>query len=144
MKQRAEPGWKVVGSKGKYIGTVEHVREDHLIVAQGRIFQHTLYIPVSHVASSGDGQVMLTLPASDADAQGWRFPPNAGFSHGEGDFWDNPVATAISASGTPGGFGTASGTPGQFHDNKIDPNDVPSPELQEDVATDPDDRPKED
>ena len=124
-KQQAEAGWKVVGSLGKYIGKVEHVREDHLIVAQGRFFSHTLYIPVSHVAESADGVVKLTLPATDADSQGWRFPPNAGFAHGEADFWDSPVAAATQASGTPGGFGKAMGAPhGEFTDNRVDSEEM--------------------
>ena len=99
-KQRAEPGWKVVGSKGKFLGMVEHVREDHLIVAQGRLIKHTLYIPIDHVASAADGQVTLTIPASEGDAQGWRFPPNAGFTHGEENFWDSPVATTAQSRGS--------------------------------------------
>jgi hypothetical protein len=128
-KQRAEPGWKVVGSKGKFIGTIEHVREDHLIVAQGRFIQHTLYIPISHVASSADGQVMLTLPATDADAQGWRFPPNAGFTHDAGDFWDAPVATSLRASG----MGNTSGNiDSGMHDGKIDAEQLEDQSSPED------------
>ena len=120
-KQRAEAGWKVVGSKGKFIGKVEHVREDHLIVAQGRFITHTLYIPVDHIAESADGVVKLTLPATDADAQGWRFPPNAGFTHDAGSFWDSPVETSIRASGSGA---SRPGFESGLTDNKIDPEQL--------------------
>jgi hypothetical protein len=132
-KQRAEAGWKVVGSKGKVLGTVEHVREDHLIVAQGRLIKHTLYIPVDHVASAADGQVMLTVPASDADAQGWRFPPNAGYTQGEADFWDSPVATAAQARGTAQ-MGSATDMHGSLHDGKIDPEQIDDQTATDDRA----------
>ena len=121
-KQRPEAGWKVVGSLGKFIGTVEHVREDYLIVAQGRIIKHTLYIPVDHVASAANGTVALTLPATEADAQGWRFAPNAGFTHGEADFWDSPVAASAKARSTTG-FGT-SDMHGSMYDGKVDPEQM--------------------
>ncbi len=120
-KQRAEAGWKVVGSKGKYIGKVEHVREDHLIVAQGRFITHTLYIPVDHIAESADGVVKLTLPASDADAQGWRFPPNAGFTHDAGSFWDSPVETSIRASGSGA---SRPGFESGLTDNRVDSDEM--------------------
>src|SRR5215203_4080607 len=138
-KQRAEPGWKVVGSKGKLIGTVEHVREDHLIVAQGRFIEHTLYIPISHVKSSADGQVTLTLPASDADAQGWRFPPNAGFTHDAGNFWEAPVETSIRASGSGA---SRAGFDSGLHDGKIDAGQLEDQSSAEDdaVAIPPDEK----
>src|SRR6188508_1556457 len=135
-RQRAEPGWKVVGPKGRFIGTVEHVREDHLIVGQGRIFQNTIYIPLSHVASSADGQVMLTLPASEADAQGWRFPPNAGFTHEASDFWEAPVATSLRATG----MGNTSGNiDSGMHDGKIDPEQLEDQSSAEDTFAIPPD-----
>jgi len=128
-KQRAEAGWKVVGSQGKFVGTVEHVREDHLVVAQGRFIQHTLYIPVDHVATSADGQVSLTVTADESDAQGWRFPPNAGFTHGEADFWDSPVAASAKARGTAQ-LGM-SDMHGSMTDGRVDPE-----QMEDQSATD--------
>ena len=126
-----EVGWKVVDPDGKFVGNVEHVREDHLIVAQGRFIQHTLFIPFDHLSHAADGQVTVSVPANQADAQGWRFPPNAGFTHGEGDFWDSPVANATKAAGTPGGF-ASSGMHGEFTDNKIDPEQLEDQSSAED------------
>jgi hypothetical protein len=132
QKAAVQPGWKVVGSKGKFIGTVERVHEDHFVVAQGRFITHTLYIPVDHVASAADGTVSLTLTADESDAQGWRFPPNAGFTHGEADFWDSPVAASAKSRSTVG-MGTQD-MHGSMYDGKVDP------EQMEDQSTSDDEK----
>jgi len=125
--QRAEAGWKVVDPEGHFVGTVEHVREDHLIVAQGRVIQHTLYIPLDALGGSADGQVTIKIAANHAEAEGWRFPPNAGFSHGETDFWDSPVSSVAQARGS--GATSMGSLHGDLTDNKIDPGEMADSDL---------------
>jgi hypothetical protein len=131
--QRAEAGWKVVDPEGHFVGTVEHVREDHLIVAQGRVIQHTLYIPLDALGGSADGQVTINIPASHAEAEGWRFPPNAGFTHDEGDFWDSPVTTTAQARGS--GATSMGSIHGELTDNAIDPEQLDDQSTEDDEAS---------
>jgi hypothetical protein len=130
MKQRAEPGWKVVDPDGKFVGTVERVREDHLIVAQGRVIQHTLYIPFDHLRGAADGQVTVSVPAGQVEAEGWRFPPNAGFTHGEGDFWDSPVTSTAQARGS--GATDMGSLHGSLTDGRVDPEQMEDQSSKED------------
>jgi hypothetical protein len=129
MKQRVEAGWTVVDPDGNFVGTVEQVREDHLIVAQGRVIQHTLYVPIDHLTSAADGQVTVNIPAGQIEAEGWRYPPNAGFSHGEAAYPEVPVTTTQQAAGMSAGTLSAPEIQGAVYDGKIDPGEVPNTDV---------------
>jgi len=129
MKQPVEAGWKVVGSKGKFLGTVAQVREDHLVVIKGRFIKHNLYVPVSHVASSGDGEVTLTVEASTSDAEGWRFPPGAGYAHKKAAYPEVPETTTMQAAGMSSGTMSAPEAQGAFMDGQMDVGEAPNTQL---------------
>ena len=129
MKKNAEAGWKVIGSKGKVLGMVGQVREDHLVVTSGRLIKHTYYIPVSHVASAADGQVTLTVQASTADAEGWQFPPGAGYKHAKASYPEVPETTTMQAAGMSSGTMSAPEAQGAFMDGQMDVGEAPNTQL---------------
>lgn len=124
-----EAGWKVLGSQGKYIGEVKAVFTDHLVVLQGRYIKHTWYIPVDHVAASGEGEVKLTIAAIEAQAEGWRFPPNASYHHAAPAMPEVPETTTMQAAGMSAGTMSAPEVQGAILDGQIDAGEIPDTEL---------------
>src|SRR5262245_43890769 len=112
----AKVGWKVVDPSGKFVGEVEAVHEDHLVVKEGRLIHHSLYIPVDHVGDAADGEVAITIEAGHVDAEGWRYPPNSGFHHVAPAYPDVPETTTMQAAGMSGGQLSAPEFQGAIHD----------------------------
>jgi len=129
-------GWSVVGSDGAKIGEVEETHEDHIVVSSGTLFKHKLYIPIDHLAESGDGQVAVSIPSGEVDQEGWRYPPNAGFAHEKPAYPTVPETTTIQAAGYSAGRLSAPEPQGAvLDDGLIDPDEVPN----EDVGPDDED-----
>jgi hypothetical protein len=126
-------GWDVVGSDGEKIGEVKDVREDHVVVEGGMIFKHDLYIPLDHIQHKGSNSLQLSIPADDVDAEGWQYPPNAGFDHEAPAYPDVPDTTMIQTAGYSAGRLSAPEPQGAvLDDGMIEPGEVPN----EDFPTD--------
>ena len=102
MRTEIAPGARVVSSDGKSVGTVLEVREDHLLVRQGTLLQHDLFIPIDHVTAA-DGEARLNVEARDVDREGWRYPPSGGFERREPASPEVPETTTIQAAGYSAG-----------------------------------------
>lgn len=127
-------GLTVVGSDGAKIGEVKDVREDHIVVTGGTLFKHDLYIPIDHVAQTGDGKVEVSIPADLVDQEGWRYPPNAGYVHEAPAYPDVPDTTMIQASGYGAGRLAAPEVQGAvLQDGGIDPGELPNTDLEPDA-----------
>jgi hypothetical protein len=135
IKQRAAAGWKVVDRDGKFVGTVERVREDHLVVEQGRVIQHTMYIPLDALTGAADGQVTLNVAADDVAAEGWRFPPNAGYSHSDPAYPEVPETTTIEAAGMSAGTLSAPEVQGAIEDADLEMGEIPNTDIDEELRT---------
>src|SRR5581483_4449913 len=65
-------GASVVDSKGRTVGRVLAVEYEHIVVEQGFLFTHTLYVPTSAIArvegasARGPGRVHLTITGKQA------------------------------------------------------------------------------
>jgi hypothetical protein len=129
----AQRGWKVIGSKGKFLGVVDQVYDDHLVVKEGKWIHHTLYIPIDHVASAADGQVAVTIPAKEAEAEGWRFPPSSGFHHNKPAMPDVPETTTMQAAGMSSGSMSAPEFQGAISDGELTPGEIPGTELEREL-----------
>jgi uncharacterized protein (TIGR02271 family) len=70
-------GDEVYGSDGDKVGTVAEVQPGYLVVAKGFFFPTDYYIPMSAVASTGDGQVYLNVAKDAALNSGWDTVPDA-------------------------------------------------------------------
>lgn len=65
------PGAEVMGADGKKIGVVKAVRDRDFLV--NRRMKRDVYVPFEAVGSA-DGQIMVTVPASDVDHHNWASP----------------------------------------------------------------------
>jgi hypothetical protein len=135
MQNRAEVGWKVVDPAGKEIGTVDEVREDHLVVQQGRLIQHTLYIPFDSLGVAAEEQVTVNVPVGDVEAEGWRYPPNAGYAHADPAYPDVPETTTIQNAGMSAGTLSAPEVQGAVLDANLDTGEVPNTELERELES---------
>jgi hypothetical protein len=135
MQNRAQVGWKVVDPDGKDIGTIDDVREDHLVVEQGRLIQHTLYIPFDSLGQAADGQVTVNVAAGDIDAEGWRFPPNAGYAHADPAYPEVPETTTIQNAGMSAGTLSAPEVQGAVLDANIETGEIPNTELERELES---------
>jgi len=129
QKKGAQPGWKVIGSKGKFLGVIESVRDDHLVVKGGRILHHTYYIPIDEVAKATDGQVTVKVPAATAAAEGWQFPPNASYRHAKASYPEVPETTTMQAAGMSAGTMSAPEAQGAILDGQIDVGEAPNTQI---------------
>jgi uncharacterized protein (TIGR02271 family) len=68
-------GDDVYGSDGDKVGTVAEVQSGYLVVEKGFFFPTDYYIPMSAVASAGDGQVYLNVAKDAALNSGWDTVP---------------------------------------------------------------------
>jgi hypothetical protein len=133
-------GWKVVGSDGGHIGTVKAVREDHIVVTEGTLIKHDLYIPIDHVGTVGDGKVSVKLQGSKADQEGWRFPPGTRYEHEKPAYPEVPQTTTMQAAGYSAGRLSAPEPQGAVRDDGvIDPGEVPNEDLGPDAPPEKDD-----
>lgn len=69
-------GDEVFGSDGGKVGSVAEVQRDYLVVEKGFFFPTDYYIPLSAVASAGDGQVYLNVAKDAALHSGWDTVPD--------------------------------------------------------------------
>src|SRR4028118_1879669 len=69
-------GDEVYGSDGDKVGTVAEVQPSYIVVEKGFFFPTDYYIPMSAVASAGDGQVSLNVPKDSALNSGWETVPD--------------------------------------------------------------------
>ena len=69
-------GDDVYGSDGDKVGTVAEVQSGYLVVEKGFFFPTDYYIPMSAVASAGDGQVSLNVAKDAALNSGWDTVPD--------------------------------------------------------------------
>src|SRR5688500_3715275 len=124
-------GAKLVGSDGSGIGTVKEVREDHLVVSVGTLLKHDVYVPIDRIsATDRDDEVLVDIPAGQVDAEGWRFPPNAGYEHEDPEYPEVPETTTIQAAGMSSGRLSAPEPQGALRDDgMIDQAEVPNEDL---------------
>src|SRR4028118_1918304 len=69
-------GDEVYGSDGDKVGTVAEVQPSYIVVEKGFFFPTDYYIPMSAVASAGNGQVSLNVPKDSALKSGWDVVPD--------------------------------------------------------------------
>lgn len=69
-------GDDVYGSDGDKVGTVAEVQSGYLVVEKGFFFPTDYYIPMSAVASAGDGQVSLSTTRDAALNSSWDTVPD--------------------------------------------------------------------
>src|SRR5688572_1763072 len=70
-------GDDVYGSDGDKVGTVAEVQSSYLVVEKGFFFPTDYYIPISAVASAGDGQIYLNVARDAALNSGWDTVPDS-------------------------------------------------------------------
>src|SRR5688500_11117783 len=68
-------GAEVFGADGEKLGTVAAVYPGYIVVEKGFFFPTDYYIPMSAVASAGDGQVSLNVAKDAALHSGWETVP---------------------------------------------------------------------
>ena len=73
VSRQARAGMEVVGSDGERVGTVKEVRAEDLLV--DRAMRRDLYVPLAAIREVTGQRVVLTVPADEADDQGWPNPP---------------------------------------------------------------------
>jgi hypothetical protein len=94
--QRVLPGWKVIGSDDKDIGTVSDLGPNYVEISKGLILTKTLYVPYQYIAREDDvnERVYLSLGKDVVEGMGWEQPP------GEGDVaGDEPTSGTSEDSG---------------------------------------------
>src|SRR5215210_7449544 len=69
-------GDDVYGSDGDKVGSVAEVQPSYIVVEKGFFFPTDYYIPMSAVASAGDGQVYLNVAKDAALNSGWDTVPD--------------------------------------------------------------------
>lgn len=123
-------GSKVFGSDGGHVGTIKAVHEDHIVVTEGTLIKHDLYIPIDHVGMDSDGRVTVSVKASEADKEGWRYPPSAGFEHKKPAYPEVPETTTMQAAGYSAGRLSAPEPQGALKDDgMIDQDEVPGEDM---------------
>src|SRR5215211_4240734 len=71
-------GDDVYGSDGEKVGTVNEVQPSYIVVEKGFFFPTDYYIPMTAVASAGNGQVSLNVAKDAALNSGWDTVPDTG------------------------------------------------------------------
>ncbi len=124
-------GAKLVGSDGGGIGTVKEVREDHLVVSVGTLLKHDVYVPIDRISTTDrQDEVAVDITAGEVDAEGWRYPPNAGYEYEEPAYPEVPETTTIQAAGMSSGRLSAPEPQGAvLDDGMIDQGEVPNEDL---------------
>ncbi len=71
-----EPGFKVVGSDGKEIGTIANCGRDYCEVNTGVLgLGHPVYVPMEAVRDTEGNTVYLNVPSDQLDEKNWQQPP---------------------------------------------------------------------
>ncbi len=73
--RQVQTGWDVYGTDGDKLGTVDEVGPNYVLVKKGLIFRKDVYVPVTAIASAGDGRVTLAMTKDVASEQDWDQPP---------------------------------------------------------------------
>lgn len=68
-------GSRVLCADGQTLGEVVATYRDHLIVERGYFFPTNFYVPYAAIAEAAGGDIVLSLNAREALAQGWHTPP---------------------------------------------------------------------
>ena len=97
-------GDEVYGSDGDKVGTVAEVQSGYLVVEKGFFFPTDYYIPMSAVASAGDGQVSLNVAKDAALNSGWDTVPDVTSMTTETEtvFTDVDTSTSMTEVGSSG------------------------------------------
>ena len=69
-----EPGFAVVGSDGRRIGTVDAVYVDYLLVRTAGLIPLDLYVPMPSIAGIEGRSVRVSATRDEVDERGWRRP----------------------------------------------------------------------
>ena len=76
---QVEQGMEVVGSDGERVGVLRDVRPAAADVLVHRpLLQRDVYIPFDAIDGVRDGDLVLTIPATEVARQGWPHPPLLG------------------------------------------------------------------
>ena len=75
-----QPGWDVVDNRDAWVGTVEAVREEYLVVRRGFLVP-TLYVPLRGLGQVREDVVALNVPAAWVGELGWEQPPRSPAPH---------------------------------------------------------------
>jgi len=78
-QESIQPGTRVVGSDGDFVGRVDQVAPTHVVVERDATGEPAVYIPaevVEGVDPSGRA-VKLAVPADEVDRHDWTDPPAA-------------------------------------------------------------------
>jgi hypothetical protein len=125
--EQIEHGWTVVGADQSRIGTVKEIRQDHLVVEQGPLDKHDLFIPVDALADAGDGTVVVNVPAGAAVEEGWRYPPQASYEEPKPILPDVPDTTTMTVAGYTSGPLSSPEAQGVARADPADSRDVSNP-----------------
>jgi len=68
-------GWAVVTADGTWLGAVEGVHAQHIIVSTSRPTSTMLFVPVDAVADIESDRVYLRVSMADVLSQGWELIP---------------------------------------------------------------------
>lgn len=73
-----EEGTDVLCAKGKKVGEVVDVTDDHLVVECGFFIPHDIYVPKNIITSHDDLGLHLRLSKDEIDQQDWAQAPDEG------------------------------------------------------------------
>ena len=130
-QRRIEPGWRVIGSDGHEIGKVKDAREDHLVVEHGVLVKGDYFIPIDEITDVDHGEVALRSTASEAEREGWQYPPGTAYDHPDPAYPEVPETTMIETAGYSAGTLSAPEAQGFVRD--VDPHE----EAMSNPAIDP-------
>jgi hypothetical protein len=70
------PGWAVVDSAGRRVGTVKDVGQNYVLTSR-RGLPGDLYVPASAIVNVENETVHLSLAHRDVQKMGWEQPPRS-------------------------------------------------------------------
>jgi hypothetical protein len=72
-----QPGTRVVGSDGDFVGRVDQVADTHVAVERDAMGQPTVYVPAEAIEGldASGRTVKLAVPADEVDQRDWTDPP---------------------------------------------------------------------
>lgn len=73
--RRYADGTRVLSADGQTLGEVVATYREHLIVERGAFFPTAMFVPFEAIAQAVAGDIILSLTAYDAHAQGWHAIP---------------------------------------------------------------------
>ena len=99
-------GDEVFGADNEKVGTVAEVQAGYIVVEKGFFFPTDYYVPISAIASAGDGRVYLNVTRDAALNSGWDTVPEVGYAATGTDYVATDTVAASDATLT-GGTATA-------------------------------------